>query len=608
MPVVDQFCESDSRPDVTRGNLFLGVLARQSRLRSSGPWSRARYQSTSPPRSALKTPTFVGVGAGVVGLGVLSYLAAPTYLEAPLHKSRTDSDTDPDESLLSLLRSYVVYTTCAIPALVDSAPTILSTLDAIPVVNRISQSVIRHTFFDHFVGGESAAETFPILDKLRRQGTGTLLAYSVEVHEEGGEAQHGSHDSQPIPPHKQHMAEVVRSIDAAAQFEEQNLTRGFAPSKTWTAVKLTALLPDAGSIERLSMYICETQSAAAKAVPFPHTPSSKDLVALSMKTPPTPLTTEDIADIKEMYGDLRSICILAKQKNVTLIFDAEHSWYTPAIDAIVLALTREFNRPTSPRSSSFFFSSASTASRPNTPLIYGTYQSYLRRGVPHLQACLEDAKREGYMIGVKLVRGAYQGLEKSVWEKRVTTGGWIGGSGDVETHPPVWTEKKDTDDTYNKSAALLVHTLRNDRLKGDVPTLGVLFGTHNHESCELIMRLLKENGLAKPVSGEGASQVLRLDDQYASRFTFGQLYGMRDDLTSMIASRLQASMPVTLKYVPYGSLEDVIPYLARRAIENKSVLGANGGGGDSGATAERKQVGARLRRKIFGYFGIVGSN
>lgn len=78
------------------------------------------------------------------------------------------------------------------------------------------------------------------------------------------------------------------------------------------------------------------------------------------------------------------------------------------------------------------------------PLVYGTYQSYLRRGVSHLQASIADAKKHGYMLGVKLVRGAYQPLEVSVHTN---------GAKSPEDHraadPPVWCEKADTDDTYN---------------------------------------------------------------------------------------------------------------------------------------------------------------
>lgn len=103
----------------------------------------------------------------------------------------------------------------------------------------------------------------------------------------------------------------------------------------------------------------------------------------------------------------------------------------PAIDAFTLALTREFNQRTTPNS---------------LPLVFGTYQSYLRRGLPHLQASLEDANKYNYVLGVKLVRGAYQPLEvathKANYEKGSPTY-----RGDADA--PVWYEKPDTDATYN---------------------------------------------------------------------------------------------------------------------------------------------------------------
>lgn len=167
-------------------------------------------------------------------------------------------------------------------------------------------------------------ETFPILEKLRSQGTGTLLAYSVEVQDGDAQQLPNGHS---IPPHKVHIAEIVRSIDVAAEFEAQNLANGLAPSKTWAAIKLTALVPDAGSIERLSTYLCQTQTLSlARSIPFPHSPTSKDLAVLSAHSSPTPLTLEDVEAIKELYGDLQSICIKARGQGVTLVFDAEHTW------------------------------------------------------------------------------------------------------------------------------------------------------------------------------------------------------------------------------------------------------------------------------------------
>jgi proline dehydrogenase len=106
--------------------------------------------------------------------------------------------------------------------------------------------------------------------------------------------------------------------------------------------------------------------------------------------------------------------------------------YQLAIDSLTLALSREFNRPTD------------VSFRPQTPLVYGTYQAYLRRGLPHLKLALAEAKREGYMLGVKLVRGAYQELEVGVWNRtkvRESENGAV---------PPVWTSKDESDETFDE--------------------------------------------------------------------------------------------------------------------------------------------------------------
>ncbi|KAG9043930.1 hypothetical protein FS837_008970 [Tulasnella sp. UAMH 9824] len=105
-------------------------------------------------------------------------------------------------------------------------------------------------------------------------------------------------------------------------------------------------------------------------------------------------------------------------------------------------------------------------------------------------------------------------------------------------------------------------------------------------------------GLASVKSRNEDGQVtkLRIDDQVAERVMFGQLYGMCDSLTNYLASTVEASSPVVLKYVPYGKLSDVIPYLGRRAIENKSVLGAKEGG----AADERRAAGQKIWRRIVG--------
>jgi proline dehydrogenase len=155
------------------------------------------------------------------------------------------------------------------------------------------------------------------------------LAYSVEVREQDGDAVGGD-----IPAHNVRIGEIMRSIDAAAEFEAHNVTAGLPPGKTWTAVKLTALLPDAGTIERYSRYISNTRTNKfLRDIPFPYSPRPKDLHVLSARSPPAPMTQEDLESIKNLYRELRALCSRARDKGVTLVFDAEHSWYATSFSS-----------------------------------------------------------------------------------------------------------------------------------------------------------------------------------------------------------------------------------------------------------------------------------
>jgi len=300
---------------------------------------------------------------------------------------------------------------------------------------------------------------------------------------------------------------------------------------------------------------------------------------LSLGTIPSTLTQDDVIAIKTLYEELRRICALALERQVAVVIDAEHSGYTPAIDAITLALTREFNRPSGRRSD---------------PLVYGTYQSYLRRGIDHLRTSLSEAKREGYTLGIKLVRGAYHTFEVSAHRNRIS-----GASGNEVGVPPVWTRKNETDYTYNTSIDLLLSNLANDRLDDGKPRLSILFGTHNQESCNTVLNGLVDRGLAVRKETRRGMRIY-MSKEVADRISFGQLMGMGDELTQYLADTVITPVPIVLKYVPYGGLQEVIPYLARRAIENKSVLG-----GDRGAANERRIAGAELRRRLFPFYGSV---
>jgi len=189
---------------------------------------------------------------------------------------------------------------------------------------------------------------------------------------------------------------------------------------------------------------------------------------------------------------------------------------------------------------------------------------------------MKDAEADGYSLGVKLVRGAYHHLEVQADPSPETC--------------PVWMSKPETDACYDSCAAVLVGAVRQDieRRGPSVPRVGVLFGTHNRTSCMKVLDGLVREGIARR---EGDKTIICAPA--AERCVIGQLYGMSDALTDELVAQVVSPSPCIIKYVPYGPLLAVMPYLARRAVENKSVLS-----GEVGAAAERRRVGAEIRKRL----------
>ncbi|EGN92706.1 hypothetical protein SERLA73DRAFT_14165, partial [Serpula lacrymans var. lacrymans S7.3] len=218
----------------------------------------------------------------------------------------------------------------------------------------------------------------------------------------------------------------------------------------------------------------------------------------------------------------------------------------PAIDAITQALMEQFNK----------LAQDSSKSDSIQPLIYNTYQAYLRRTPEHLKESLRRAKAGNYSLGVKLVRGAYHPHETHAHASKAASAKSLSISPDP--HPPVWSTKAETDNCYNSCAELLIDRIKDDmtsQSRGKTPTL-------------------VSRGLAEKEKRNGESdEIVRIGTNVTERVTLGQLYGMSDALTNYLVDKTRSSAPFVIKYVPYGALVEVMPYLSRRAIENKSVLG-----------------------------------
>ncbi|KIK93538.1 hypothetical protein PAXRUDRAFT_787488 [Paxillus rubicundulus Ve08.2h10] len=570
-----------------------------------------RSRPLHPIRTTLLLTSTLSLGALTLGL----YTDAKTCPSSPftnpnsetisITSFNTSSNTPPP--LLTLFRTYFVYGLISIDTLVDNAPEIFDVLVKAPLLGGIVEAIVRRTFFDHFVGSDTAHGARPLLSRLRGENKGVLLAYSVEVDEgQAAGVKHHDHPTQNFGArksegqlaHKRIVAKLVQSIDVAADFEDGIGIPGVEGRRTWVAVKLTALVANANALRNLSLHLVRTRPGLNPHVPFPGTPESSDLAVLDPRIPEgSPLTTQDVEDLIELYDDLNRICTRAKERRVRVVLDAEYSWYQPAIDAFGHALMERFNKGVEVQ-----------------PLVYVTYQAYLRRTPTHLARSLTLARQKNYALGVKLVRGAYHPHElaahptTAISSKASNTAASISIS--PEQYPPVHLSKPNTDACYNECAKVLVRAIADDlRASGSpavsppsprAPRIGVLFGTHNWVSSELILGELVKNQLAREgttADGERKGTLL-LPSEVAERFTFGQLYGMSDSLTDYLVGRIKSTIPCVIKYVPYGALVEVMPYLSRRAIENKSVLG------DGGAVRERKEAARSIWKRVFGGVGL----
>lgn len=235
----------------------------------------------------------------------------------------------------SLARSYLVYTLCSIPAIVDHSPRLLDLLthSSIPGVPTLTYSLVRQTFFKQFVGGESVTDCHETMTSLRRKGCGTLLAYSVEVDEHEAEDHHTSGDVAGDAKRRaaqSHVDETLRAIEDAGAFERSAAGEGIGA--TWVAVKVTGLTPDPEALHRASNELVRRRWFAAGnviKVGYPGTPISQDLEVLDGKVEVVParlsavaaggvlegeegLRRGDVETLKELAGVLREIATKAR--------------------------------------------------------------------------------------------------------------------------------------------------------------------------------------------------------------------------------------------------------------------------------------------------------
>lgn len=225
-----------------------------------------------------------------------------------------------------------------------------------------------------------------------------------------------------------------------------------------------------------------------------------------------PFTDAEQQEWKRVVDRFDTICRTAYEKDVMLLIDAEHSWMQDAADELILEMMRKYNK--------------------EKCIIFNTAQTYRWDRFDFVKNVHAIGLREGFHAGFKVVRGAYMEIER----ERATEKGYPS---------PICATKAQTDATFNKTVIYMIENINNK--------MALYAGTHNEESSYLIMDLMRKNQLAN-------------NDK---RIWFGQLYGMSDNISYNLANH---NYNVS-KYLPFGPVYDVVPYLIRRANENTSVAG-----------------------------------
>ena len=234
-----------------------------------------------------------------------------------------------------------------------------------------------------------------------------------------------------------------------------------------------------------------------------------DVGVLEKRQQGAPLDTDEAARFSQGLARIEMVARAAAESHIPISVDAEQSWIQKVIDDIALDLMRRFNR--------------------GSGIIGTTMQFYRHDRLAYFGTLLETARREGFTLAFKAVRGAYMETERA----RAAALG---------IPSPIYSSKHETDQAYDEGIALAIMNL-------DVTELWV--ATHNEESCLKALSLMESRSIAPS----------------NPRIGFAQLKGMSDN----ISYNLAAAGHRVAKYVPYGPVRDVLPYLFRRADENSAV-------------------------------------
>lgn len=521
-----------------------------------------------------------------------------------LYAKFSDSQaTCENKTTLEVLRGLIVFQMCSFKFLVNNNVKILNIAKSV-LGKTLFERLMKATFYGHFVAGEDDKTIVPILQHLQSFGVKTMLDYAAEEdisHDYAVNLELAATTTKPseaneidgeLPQYKtsEKFADRRYKVSSARTYfyeDEQNCEKNFNHFKNSlctmakntkcsgiNAVKLTALgrpqilLQLSEVIMRVRSFVSEItgnggnvlgQHLSAKqieenlkAIGIPDTtkflknvvtdkdgvihlfpwsgiinedyelnetfrvPSKKQsrMVRLISK-----LSAEEVEMFHNMIRRLNGLINTAKDLGLQIVIDAEQTYFQPAISRITLEMMNKYNH--------------------DQAIVLNTYQCYLKESFHEVSSDLEQAKRQNFYFGAKLVRGAYIEQERER-------------AAHLNYPDPIHPTFEATTEMYHRTLSMCLRHIKCCKDRDQPKRVSIMAATHNEDSVRFTIEQMEELGISPE---EGV-------------VSFGQLYGMCDFLTFPLGQSGYSAY----KYVPYGPIDKVLPYLSRRALENKSVF------------------------------------
>ncbi|RLU17231.1 hypothetical protein DMN91_011300 [Ooceraea biroi] len=505
-----------------------------------------------------------------------------------------------------LVRAYIVYQMCSIEYIVENNMKFMKWAKAM-LGETLFSKLMKATFYGHFVAGEDEVQITPVLDRLRQFGVKPILDYSVEedisqeeaerrelqasVSEAGDEKREGPLKKYHVEKSFADRRYKVSSARTYFYLNEASCERNMdifircleavasaSMGMGITAVKLTALgrpqlllqlsevimrarqymtdvvggegavlahhvkpddirkkfeeaqIKDEASVQKFLQKIQSDKEGVIHLFPWSgildenyelsETFQVPDIKTGKMVQLMSQLTSKEEEMFRNMIRRLNNIVSVADSLDVRIMIDAEQTYFQPAISRLTLEMMRKYNT--------------------KKAVVFNTYQTYLQDAYNEVKTDLEQAERQNFYFGAKIVRGAYIEQERA----RAAAMGYPD-----PTNPTY----EATTDSYHKTLMECLRRMKQYKDKGEDPKkIGIMVASHNEDTVRFAIEKMKEIGISP-------------EDKV---ICFGQLLGMCDYITFPLGQSGYSAY----KYIPYGPVKEVLPYLSRRAQENRGIL------------------------------------